>query len=87
MDNYHTTSIDEILKKFNTSTSGLSQLQVTKLLTLDGYNVLKAGKKRTLLNKILAQFNDVMIIVLLIASLVSGLLGEVTDAIIILTIV
>jgi len=87
MDNYHTKSIDEILKKFNTSTLGLSQAQVTKLLALNGYNVLKAGKKRTLLNKILAQFSDVMIIVLLIASLVSGLLGEVTDAIIILTIV
>jgi len=87
MKNYHTKSVEDTLKEFNSSPSGLSQSQCTKLLALNGYNVLKASKKRTLLNKILAQFSDVMIIVLLVASLVSGILGEITDAIIILTIV
>lgn len=87
MNNYHTLSIEETLKQLNSSTDGLDALQAKERLEKEGLNALEEGKKNTLFHKIISQFKDVMIIVLLAAALISGLLGEVTDSIIILAIV
>ncbi|MBN2853007.1 MAG: calcium-translocating P-type ATPase, PMCA-type [Clostridia bacterium] len=87
MNNYHIMSIEDTLKKLDSSFDGLSKNQASERLEKDGLNALKEGKKNTLFHKIISQFKDVMIIVLLVAALISGLLGEITDALIILAIV
>ncbi len=87
MNNYHTQSIENTIKDFNSSKEGLSSSQAIKLLATNGANALEEGKKKTLLHKVLAQFKDVMIIVLVVAALISGILGELTDSIIIMAIV
>ena len=83
----------EVFDKFNvTEESGLSTEQVEKNRAEYGFNELKVQKKKSLFIKFLEQFKDFMIIVLIIAAIVSGVIGyieegKITDSIIILVVV
>lgn len=83
----------EILEGLKTDAkTGLSREQVTEYQEKYGFNELKAEKKKSLFVKFLEQFKDFMIIVLIIAAIVSGIVGYVegegiTDSIIILIVV
>lgn len=66
---------------------GLSQAESSQRLSIYGPNRLEEEKTVPLWKKFLDQFNDFMIMILIIASIVSGLLGEVADSIIIIGIV
>ena len=86
-------SKEEIEKEFETSEQeGLSKEQVEKKREQYGFNELKAKKKKSLFVKFLEQFKDFMIIVLIVAAIVSGIVGYmegegITDSIIILIVV
>lgn len=66
---------------------GLAEEQVARRRAEHGENVLKQGKKRTVWRMLLDQFKDFMVLVLIAAGIISGLLGEITDAVIILVVV
>ena len=71
---------------------GLTADEVRKRYETYGYNELKAKPKKSLLRKFLEQFKDFMIIVLIIAAIVSGIVGVqqgegIADTIIILIVV
>ena len=53
----------------------------------NGFNEFKEGEKQSLILLFFAQFKDFMVIVLLAATLISGILGEYIDAIAIMAIV
>ena len=84
---------DEIKNEFNVNEEqGLSEEQVVKNRQTYGTNELAAKKKKSLFVKFLEQFKDFMIIVLIIAALISGIVGwyegeGITDSIIILIVV
>ncbi len=86
-------NISEVQKVLDTNLeNGLDDSQHLKRIEKHGYNELKEKKKKSLLQKFIDQFKDFMIIVLIIAALVSGVVGYlegegVTDSIIILLIV
>ena len=80
------TPLEEIFKEVNLE-QGLSSSEAKEKLEKDGPNELKTSEKKSLLMKFVDQFKDVMIIILIVAAIISGALGEVVDAIIILTIV
>lgn len=90
---YFNLSAQEVEKELNTSLSkGLSQEEAQNRLNEYGFNEFKKKKGKSLFRKFLAQFQSFMIIVLLIAALISGIVGihngeGFTDAIIILAIV
>lgn len=67
--------------------SGLSTSAADTRLEIFGENTLKEKKKKSFFKKILDQFKDFMVIILIIASGVSGLLGEWVDSIVIIAIV
>jgi len=66
---------------------GLSQRQAERLLIEYGENRLEQGKKISLMKIFAGQFRDLMIMILLASTVVSVLMGEVTEAIAIIVIV
>ncbi|MCQ6560360.1 calcium-translocating P-type ATPase, SERCA-type [Paenibacillus mendelii] len=67
--------------------TGLSSNEASERLVRDGRNELSEGKKASPLVLFLNQFKDFMVLVLIGATLVSGLLGEYLDAITIVAII
>ncbi len=84
---WHRLSITEVFELLSTSELGLSTSAAEEKLLQIGPNELEEGKKKSIAVMLLAQFKDVMILVLLAAAIVSGIIGDVTDTIVILVIV
>jgi len=80
-------SIDEALAELKSSAQGLANNEALSRLERYGPNELVEKKKRTLLRMFLDQFTDFMILVLIAAAIVSGIIGEPTDAVAIMVIV
>jgi len=72
--------IEEALRSLGTSREGLSSEEVQHRLQEYGYNELVERKRVTLLEIFLSQFKDVFVIMLLIATAISFLIGEIVDA-------
>lgn len=93
MKSWYQKSTEEVQKDLETNLeNGLTDAKVKELQNTKGFNELKAKKKKSLIVKFLEQFKDFMIIVLIIAAIVSGVVGilegeGVTDTIIILVVV
>ena len=91
--NWFNKEVEEIEKELETHREkGLKEDQIAKIREKKGYNELQAGKKKTILQRFLDQFKDFSIIVLIIAAIVSGVVGiqqgeGMTDTIIILIVV
>ena len=79
--------MQEILKKYKTTLKGLTSEEAQKRIQEYGLNKINAGKKKPLIIKFLEEFKDLMVIILVIASLISYLAGEKTDALIIMIVV
>lgn len=81
-------SIDKLKDELNVDiTKGLSDNEVKKRRDEFGENQLKSKAKVSLFKKFISQFKDFMVIILILAAIVSGLLGEISDSIIILIVV
>ena len=91
--NWYDKTEKEILEVLDThEQKGLTNEQVKAKQEQYGWNELKAEKKKSVLVKFLEQFKDFMIIVLIIAAIISGVVGYIegegiTDSIIILIVV
>lgn len=66
---------------------GLSENEASEKLKSEGENVLEESRKTGPIGIFLGQFKDVMVMILLAATVVSVLLGEISDAITIILIV
>ena len=85
--NWHRLSIPEVFELSGTNAHGLSSSIAGEKLLQIGPNQLQEGKKKTIAGIFLAQFKNVMILILLAAAVVSGIIGDLTDTIVILVIV
>lgn len=85
--NWHRLSIPEVFESLGANAQGLATAIADKKLLEVGPNQLQEGKKKTIAGIFLAQFKDVMILILLAAAIVSGIIGDLTDTIVILIIV
>ncbi len=84
---YHQQKSEDVLAVLNTSANGLSNNEAQKRLLEYGPNEIKESAKRTPIGMFADQFKDFMIIILIVAAVISGLLGEVADTIAIVVIV
>lgn len=80
-------SVNEIIEELNSSTQGLSLYEAQRRLQQYGPNELKEKKKKTPFMMFIDQFKDFMILVLIVAAIISGWLGEPSDTIAIIVIV
>jgi len=84
---WHSLESDDVLQQLESSITGLSNADAQKRLIEHGPNAIPEKRQRSLLIILLGQFADFMIIVLLMAALISGFIGELQDTIAILVIV
>ena len=83
---------EEVFKETSSSEKGLTSEQAQKRLEKNGKNRLEEGKKKSVIRRLLEQFADPMIIILIVAAAISGITaafegGFPSDVIIILFVV
>jgi len=84
---WHVLPADEALAALDSSRSGLSAAEAVARFELYGPNTLPEGERRTVLDMVLDQFKDFLILLLILAAVISGFLGEVVDTAAIIVIV
>ncbi len=84
---WHSKSVEDVLAHLGSSATGLSAQEAAQRLAANGPNELKEGKRISPLQIFLGQFKSLIIWILIVAGVISGVLGEVVDAIAILAIV
>lgn len=94
MKNFYSKSVAEVFKELKCNANGLSDKEAQERLIKNGENKLDEGKKTSGFVKFLAQFKDIMVIILLCAAVISLVFSiieqsstELIDAIIIFGIV
>lgn len=79
---------EEVVSQLSTNIEkGITNEEVQKRLEKYGPNELKEEAKQSMLSKIIAQFNDFLIIILIVAAIISFFVGEKVDAVVIIAIV
>lgn len=85
---WFTKSQESIIEEFGTDIlNGLTHEEVAKRQEKYGLNKLEGKKKKTMFQMLLAQLNDVLIYILLAAAVISVILDEPSDAIVIAVVV
>lgn len=91
---WHTISLGEVLRKLESDlNTGLREEQAKKIRNKVGENKLTETKKESIVVKFIKQFNDFMIIILIIAAVISAIMaymegtGDYLDSVIIIFIV
>jgi magnesium-transporting ATPase (P-type) len=84
---WHAMAPDEVLAHLGTGSEGLSQQEAERRLDEYGPNRLPEAASRGPLMRLLAQFNSLLIYVLLAAAVLAALIGHHIDALVILAVV
>lgn len=91
---WYTKTVDEVRRNFRTNINmGLASEDAKKRLNENGLNKLQEKKKENIIIRFIKQFNDFMIIILIIASVISAVMAKIEgsndymDSIIIIAIV
>ena len=79
--------IEELFKTIDSQKQGLTDSEAEKRIKEFGPNALQEKKKKPAWVLFLAQFKDFMILILAAAAVISGIVGDLTDTIIILVII
>ncbi len=83
MDRLHQLAIPDALERMSTSESGLTSEEALRRLPVHGRNSLDLKERRTPFRILVGQFADFMILVLVVAAILSGIIGDLKDTIVI----
>ena len=78
---------EDVLKMLGTDENGLTQNQAKEHQTKYGKNELAEGKKKNPFILFLEQYKDFLVIILIIAAIISGVLGDIESAIVIFVVI
>ena len=84
---WHSQTIQEVLENLDSSEDGLSDLEAKNRLLKNGANELRKKPNRTLLQMIYSQLIDPMVLILIFATILSFVLGEIVEGSVILFII
>jgi magnesium-transporting ATPase (P-type) len=84
---WHALSTEEVLRAFGVAAHGLSADEATARGEVFGLNRLPEAPRRSALVRLVAQFRNILIYVLLAAAVLTVLLGHISDAMVILAVV
>ncbi|MCS7284077.1 MAG: cation-translocating P-type ATPase, partial [Anaerolineae bacterium] len=84
---WHTRTVEDVLSELQTTPDGLSSAEAARRLTQYGPNELQEVRRISPWSILLAQFKNVLIIILLIAVALSAILGHAVEAIAITVII
>lgn len=87
MNLWYQMSQDEVFKKLNVNSDGLTKEKAKELLEKHGENKLTEGKKKTALQVFLSQFADLLVIILIVAALISLVSGNIESTIVIIAVI
>jgi Ca2+-transporting ATPase len=88
LENFYSDSIDDVATNLKVDkNNGLDSNEIEKRLDKYGFNSLKEKKGTSLLKMILQQFSSFIVIILIAASILSIVIGEIKDGVIIIAIV
>lgn len=85
--NWHLLPLSEITHLLQTTPRGLDEVTSKELLRDNGKNEIEDTKKKSIVKMMLSQLSDFMILILIAAAIISGIIGDLTDTIIILAII
>ncbi len=86
-ENWHALSADEVLEHLKVQDNGLTEAEASARMVQYGPNQLTEAQRPGFLKLLWEQFNNFIVILLIVAALISALLGEWIDASAILAIV
>lgn len=78
---------EEVLKSLGTGTEGLSEKQAAENQNKFGKNELAEGKRKNPIVLFLEQYKDFLVIILIIAAIISGILGDLESSIVIFVVI
>ena len=84
---YYQKSVQEVMKEFDVTQQGLSDYEVRQRHKENGFNELEEGKRKNAIQVFLEQFNDFLVIILIVAAAISAFLGELESSIVIVIVI
>ncbi len=83
----HSMTAADVLQRLQSAPEGLTTAEAASRRATVGPNLLREGRRKTMVQRLIEQFADVMILILIAAALISLFMGEMADACIILGVV
>nr|WP_325195076.1 cation-translocating P-type ATPase [uncultured Oscillibacter sp.] len=77
----------ELFRELNCSGEGLTAAEAARRLKQYGPNELQGGRKKSVLRIFLEQFADFLVVILMVAAIVSAVLGDVESTVVILAVI
>jgi len=85
--NWHAQTTQKVLQELSSSAQGLEEHEGDNRRSRFGENKLKEKNKKSVLAIVASQFKELMIVILFVAAIISALVGEVSDAFVIVVII
>lgn len=87
MKEFYNLTKEELFNELKTTEKGISDEEAKKRIEQNGFNEFRERKGKTTFQKFIDQFKDFLVIILIVAAVISGLVGEAADTVIILLVV
>ncbi len=87
IEKYWSISVDRVLVALNASVDGLQASDALERLTRYGYNTIRAKQHNSVWRMMLNQVKSPLVLILIFAAIISGIVGEWVDALIVLVVV
>lgn len=87
MDRYYNKSSEEVLSLLQTTREGLKSEELGALKENYGSNELVEGARKSIFRVFMEQFKDFLVMILIVAAIVSGVLGKLESAIVIIVVI